>query len=199
MNTLINGSGKLRDSNSEYFLRYISKNLDKTKYFNLRNNDYKKIISSIKKSDNIVFAFPLYADSPSSLILSLLDYIYDNKIKIKGNVYVIINCGFREAEHNITALNIIKNWCRKMNINYNGSVLIGTGEVVGDKKYKFISKKTYKDLDILMYSIKNSKMMEDRMHTVSYLTNWLYCIIAKHNWNKQAKRNNLSLKDIRKE
>ena len=153
MYTLINGSGKLKNSNSEHFLDYVGKDLDKYEYFNLRDSDYKEVISSIKKSNDIVLAFPLYADSPSSLMLSFLDYIYDNKIEINGNIYVIINCGFREAEHNITALNIIKNWCKKMNINYNGAVLIGTGEVAGNKKYRFMSKRIYKDLDELFINI----------------------------------------------
>lgn len=198
MYTLINGSGKLKNSNSEYFLRYISNGLEKCNYFNLRNSNYKEIILSIKKSDSIVLAFPLYADSPSSLTLSLLDYLYDSKIDINANLYVIINCGFREPEHNITALNIIKNWCKKMNISFYGSVLIGTGEVAGDSKYRFISKKIFKDLDDLKYCIKNNEKMGDRIHTVSLLNNFMFCTIAKHNWNKQAKTNHLKVKDIKR-
>ena len=48
MYTLINGSPKYINSNSLYFLNIISKYLDKSSIFNLKNDDYEKIITSIK-------------------------------------------------------------------------------------------------------------------------------------------------------
>ena len=55
-----------------------------------------------------------------------------NIVKHHKLIYCIINCGFREGEQNITALNIVKNWCDKVLIEYSGSILIGAGEVIKD-------------------------------------------------------------------
>ena len=52
-------------------------------------------------------------------MLNFLDYIVDNNINIYNKlIYVVINCGFREGEQNITALNIVKRWCEKVEANY---------------------------------------------------------------------------------
>ena len=198
MYTLINGSPKVSNSNSEYFLNIISKELNNYNYFEIKNNNYKDIINSIEVSDTIILSFPLYVDSPTSIMLNFLDYIIDNKISIKNKlIYVIINCGFKEGEQNITALNIIKRWCNKVNTKYNGSILIGAGEVVGKKKYKYISKKTLKELKYFSYKVRDKKYVDDIITTMDILNNKMYTFIANINWTKSCKKNNLSKKDIR--
>ena len=198
MYTLINGSQKIKDSNSLSFLKYIANEIGECKIYNLKDKKYKEIINNIYKSSAVVIAFPLYFDSPNSLTLSFLDYIYDNKIYLNKPIYIIINCGFREGKHNITALNIIKNCCLKTNITYNGSLLIGAGEIAGNKKYKIISKKIYNNLDKLSNCIKNNQRYKDTITTISLLNNKLYCMIANYSWNKKSKNNNLNINEIRK-
>ena len=67
MYTLINGSPKTQQSNSEYFLNKISKYLDNYKYLKLKKDNYKLILKNIKKTKTIILAFPLYIDSPTSI------------------------------------------------------------------------------------------------------------------------------------
>ena len=142
MYILINGSQKNHKSNSRYFLDYISKYLDDYTIYDLKYDFFDNIIDSIINTDTIVLAFPLYVDSPNSLTLKLLNYIYDNNIDLSNkSLYVIINCGFREGIHNITALNIIKNWATKVNIKYSGSILVGAGEIVGKEEYSYITRR----------------------------------------------------------
>jgi len=197
MYTLISGSPKINFSNSMYFLKKVSSNLKDYNLFELKKDKYKNILSSIKKSDTIILAFPLYVDSPTSITLDFLDYIIDNNINLKNKyIYTIINCGFREGEHNITALNIIKNWCKKTNAIYNGSILIGAGEIVGKEKYKFISTKALKELDNFTNIIKSKQQTQDIITTMNLLNNKLYCHIANLFWKKKAKLNNLSNENI---
>ena len=54
------------------------------------------------------------------------------KDNLKGvNVYVIANCGFYEGKQNKIALNIMKCWCKKMNIKLAQGIGIGAGEMMG--------------------------------------------------------------------
>lgn len=199
MYTLINGSQKNGGSNSEYFLNYISDYLDDFIICSLKNDSLNGVVSNINFSDTIILAFPLYVDSPNSLMLSFLDYIYDNKIDISNKkIYVIINCGFREGEHNITALNIIKSWCLKLNSDYQGSILIGAGEIVGKKHYRFISKKALSKLKDFGCSICKKEKTEDYITTMDIINNKTYCFLANRSWNKKGKRNKLNKKDIKK-
>ena len=197
MHTLINGSQKLKNSNSKYFLEYIGNELNSYKLFNLKDNNFDDIVSSINQSENIVIASPLYADSPNTITIKFLNYIYDNKITINKNIYIIINCGFREGEQNITALNILKNWCQKVQANYSGSILIGAGEVAGNPKYKWLSTKIFKTLNKLSNDIKNNHKSPEYIATINLLNNSLYCLAANISWNKSAKKNGLQKNEVR--
>ena len=91
MYTLINGSQKTKISNSRHFLDYISNYLDDYNTYDLMNHNFTDVINSIIKSNTIILAFPLYEDSPNSLTLKLLDYIYDNNIDLSNKeLYVIL-------------------------------------------------------------------------------------------------------------
>ena len=198
MYTLINGSQKNRIGNSRRFLEYVSEYLDEYIIYDLKIDDYKYILENIKESDSIVMAFPLYVDSPNSLTLSFLDYLYDNNIDLKEkSIYVIINCGFREGEHNQTALDIIKNWCRKVQACYSGSILIGAGEVVGNPKYKFICSKALKSLHKFSVGVSNNEQISDIITTMDLLNNKIYCMIANKSWNKKGRLNKLKKRDIK--
>ena len=188
MYTLINGSSKVGISNSGNFLNYISDYLDEYIIYNIKKDNFEDIIKSINTSDTIVLAFPLYVDSPNTYTLKLLDYMYDNNIGNK-DIYVIINCGFREGEQCITALNIIKNWCNKLNINYKGGLLIGAGEIVGKSEYKFITRKARKKLKEFSLCIKDKKRSNDIITSMDLLNNKLYCFLANKSWTKKIKKN----------
>lgn len=189
----INGSQKNHKSNSRYFLDYISKYLDDYNIYDLKYDGFNEIVDSIINTDTIVLAFPLYVDSPNSLTLKLLDYIYDNNIDLSSKkLYVIINCGFREGIHNITALNIIKNWANKVNINYSGSMLIGAGEIVGKEEYSYITSISTNKLKKFSKCIKDNRISKDIITTMDLLTNRVYCMFANHSWTKKGKINNLT-------
>lgn len=198
MYTLINGSPKPRYSNSEYFLNLISNNLENFCTFDLKKGELDKIVSNIQKSNIIILAFPLYVDSPTSIVLKFLDYIYDKKINLEDKqLYVVINCGFREGSQNITALNIIKRWCDKVNISYCGSLLIGAGEIVGKKHYRFICREALKKLNHFSKVIKKGEKCDDLVTTMDILNNKIYCFLANRNWSKSGKKNNLTIEDIK--
>ena len=193
MYTLINGSPKLFSSNSEYFLDIISNDLDDFFKLDLKKDKYDSIISNIKNSDVLVLAFPLYVDSPPSIVLNFLDYLYDERIDVNNkSLYVIINCGFREGEQNITGLNIIKRWCEKKKILYKGSILIGAGEIVGKKQYKYICRKALKKLYEFRSLIKKKEQCSDSITTMDFLNNQTYCFLANYNWSKKGKKNGLN-------
>lgn len=197
MYTIMNGSPKVINSNSSYFVNMITKNLDEYNVFELKDGNYNNIIDSIGKSKTIILAFPLYVDSPTSITLSFLDYIIDNKVSLKDkSIYIIINCGFREGEQNVTALNIIKRWCEKVKATYKGSILIGAGEIVGNKKYKFISNKALKDLKEFSNIIKENKTKEI-VTTMNLLNDKIYCMLANLSWNKKGRINNLTKKELK--
>ena len=197
MYILINGSQKKCLGNSRKFLDSLSEYLDEYEIYDLKQKKYKEIINSIRRSNVIVLAFPIYVDAPNSLTLSFLDYIYDNRINLEGKkVYLIINCGFREGEQNINAREVLKCWCEKVGAIYYGSILIGAGEVIGNSKYKFISRNALKGLKQFSIAVSNGVKTKDIITTIDIIKNNLYCKFANYSWNIKAKSNKLSKSDI---
>lgn len=198
MYTLINGSPKPQISNSLHFLKMISPLIDNAQLFDLRKNKYKEILDSVQKSEVIILAFPLYVDSPTSLMLEFLDYIIDNNINFKDKlVYVIINCGFRDGKQNITATNIIKRWCEKVGAIYGCSIQIGAGEIVGKNKFKFVSRKALKKIKEFSNIIKEKRQSTDIITTMDFINDKLYCYLANISWQKSGKKHSLSDNDLR--
>lgn len=198
MFTLICGSPKAKNSNSMYFLNKINKNLNNYNIFELKASNVEDIILSIKNSDAIVLAFPLYVDSPSSITLELLDYIFDNNISMENKIiYSIINCGFREGKQNIAACEIIKRWCYKVGATYGCSIMIGAGEIVGKQKFKFISNRALKDLNKFSSAVNKKQTHSDIITTMDLFNNKMYCFVANLSWKKKGKKNNLLDLDIR--
>lgn len=198
MYTLINGSPKLINSNSLYFLNIVNANLERTVLYELKKDSYEDICENIKLSDTVIFAFPLYVDSPPSITLKFLDYIIDKKIDVEGkNIYIIINCGFREGEQNITGLNVMKRWCNKTKAIYKGSILIGAGEIVGKSRYKLVSKKALKKIKEFSFYVMNKKLCSDIITTMDFLNNKIYCYMANLSWNKKGKKNKLTNQQLK--
>ena len=198
MYTLISGSPKPIGSNSLYFLKKISSNIENYKIHELKNKKYDEILNDIKNSDTIVLAFPLYVDCPTSIMLDFFDYIFDKKIEL-GNkiIYVVVNCGFREGEQNITAINVVKRWCDRVGAKYYGSIMIGAGEVVGKKKFQFISKTALKKLNEFSMCVRGREKIDDIITTMDLLNNKWYCHVANLSWSKSCKKNKLTDSDVR--
>jgi hypothetical protein len=198
MYTLICGSPKIGKSNSRNFLNTVCSKIDDYKLFELKDDNYDEILDSINNSSILVFAFPLYVDSPTSITLKFMDYVIDNKIKLSGKmVYFIVNCGFLEGKQNITAINVVKRWCNKVDAIYGSSLLIGAGEIIGNKQYSFISNNARKKLNEFANTISLKLIKDDVITSADILTNRLFCFFANIFWTKDGKRYRLSREDLR--
>ncbi len=186
----INGSPKLKNSNSDFFLNKINK---KTKIFYVYKDKFNKILKDIKNTDTIVFSFPLYVDAPTNKIIELLEYIQDNKIDIKNKmIYTIINCGFWEAKHNKTASLIMEEFAINNKAKYMGTFNIGAGEIIG----KCGKKKIYKIISIpFLFKIRRfkrcifNKKKINLETTIRPMTKRLYIYLANCSWKSKMIKN----------
>lgn len=186
----INGSPKLKNSNSDFFLNKINK---KTKIFYVYKDKFNKILKDIKNNDTIVFSFPLYVDAPTNKIIELLEYIQDNKIDIKNKmIYTIINCGFWEAKHNKTASLIMEEFAINNKAKYMGTFNIGAGEIIG----KCGKKKIYKIISIpFLFKIRKfkryifNKKKINLETTIRPMTKKLYIYLANCSWKSKMIKN----------
>lgn len=186
----INGSPRLENSNSNYFLNKI-KDKEKIKY--IYRDRFKDILTNINKIDTLVFAFPLYVDSPPSKVIEFMEYIKNNDINLENkNIYTIINCGFFEACQNDTASIIFKNFAINNKAVYKGTFNIGAGEIIGKcekkKLYKLVSIPFLYKIKKFKTSIYNNKEIIVNT-TIKPMTKRLYIYLANINWKRQMIEN----------
>ena len=204
---MIDGSPKVSKSNSEYFLNILSdfiESKDIVKYKLSKKVDYEDIIKEINTIDTLVFAFPLYVDSLPSHVLEFLIMLEENfKDNLKGvNVYVIANCGFYEGKQNNIALNIMKCWCKKMNIKWAQGIGIGAGEMMGGLRNVPMGKGPNTNLglalDNLAKNINENKSGDDIFTTPSMFPRFAFRLAANRFWISKANRNGLKKRDLNK-
>ncbi len=186
MTLYINGSPKLKSSNSEYFLNLIDRTSTKVYLYkdSFENIDFKSYTT-------IVISFPLYLDSPPSKVIELMEYIKNSNIDIAGiHIYEICNCGFLESNQNICALKILENFCKQSGASYKGSFLIGAGEIAGKcgkiKPYKLLNISLF----IKMYCFKRCIKKKKEMHlktTIHPMSKYLYIILANSSWKRKQR------------
>ena len=191
---MIDGSPKVSKSNSEYFLNILSDFIE--------SKDI--VIKEINTIDTLVFAFPLYVDSLPSHVLEFLIMLEENfKDNLKGvNVYVIVNCGFYEGKQNKIALNIMKCWCKKMNIKWAQGIGIGAGEMMGGLRNVPMGKGPNTNLglalDNLAKNINENKSGDDIFTTPSMFPRFAFRLAANRFWISKANRNGLKKRDLNK-
>lgn len=183
----INGSPKIKYGASYHYLKQYTNNIINSNLYN--NKDLKKI----KKSNIIIFSFPLYVDSLPSHFLRFLSYLEGNNITNK-NIYAICNLGFYEATQGNIALKIIKNFCLRTNNNYMGGLVIGCGPI-GFKKYPIINIRIKSNLNKLKYAIAKKKVFNDKCVT-TLLPRFIYLKCANYNFKKNIKKYLLKNKTI---
>ena len=135
---IINGSPKPQQSASRTLIDKIEGFLEKkprvyhASQLIRQENNFTEI-SKILKADVLLFVFPLYIDSLPAHLIKFLTIIEKEKMNVNGNVpivYAVCNCGFFEAEHNLVALDIVKNFSARLGMSWGYGIGIGGGGFV---------------------------------------------------------------------
>lgn len=204
----INGSPRKERSGSSYLISELVKLLDN----NVKTNEYfisdlmnnKSLLEEVISYDKILFASPLYADCfPSTMLEFMAEFeifIKEKNIK-KIDIYCIVNCGFLEGTQNRIAINIVKNYCIKLNFNWRFGIGIGGGEfMAGSKNMPLNSrmKKTvYNAFLALKEDIENTSNTQiDNILVNASMPKFIFKLAGNVSWKSMAKKNNLKPKDL---
>lgn len=202
---LINGSPKIKDSNSKYLLSELKPLISNGN--EIIEFETKKVIDTeyydrILSCDVLVFAFPIYVDGiPSHLLKILIELEERAKVKNRNNIiiYTIANCGFYEGSQNSIAIEMMKNWCEKANFKWGQGIGTGAGEMIGSIKNVPLGHGPKKNLgntvSILAKNIIECKSGEELLISPNF-PKFAFRIAGNMFWNSKAKANGLKKKDL---
>lgn len=92
---ILNGSPRAPRSNSKRYAQLFSQVCPmETAYFNITGTNQDQLCREMEEYSQVLFVFPLYADSIPVTLLNFLKTLEEHALQHKPTVSVLINCGF---------------------------------------------------------------------------------------------------------
>ena len=131
---ILNGSPRAPKSNSkryaEIFMRHCTAETD---YRNITKKNHEELCAALSGYTDVLFAFPLYADSLPVGFLNFLKALEACPPAHKPVVSILINCGFLEAEQSEVAIRMMRLFCRRNGYVMGSVLMLGSGEATSTR------------------------------------------------------------------
>jgi len=164
----INGSLRGKEASSLVFLNCINGMMADTEFNKDNINVRAKVkesypednLKTISHADAILMVFPLFTYGIPGALMRLLEDFYHYA---KGNdynkavmVYIVVNCGFPRPEIMIELIRVMKNFCRRLSLNWRFAICMGGGPVAAiTMKAPLLNMKYKRAFSAIVSDIKN--------------------------------------------
>ena len=196
------GSPHNEGGNSTYFLNALKEKLnEKGEIYNIMQSSEiseAAFLEALKNGENIVFSFPLYADSLPAYFLAFLKKLKTSAegIVSESRVYVIVNNGFYDDVQNNIAIKIIWKWCDKCGLTKGCALAVGAGGMVHAAPLgKGPLAKVDAALKQMAEDIENSRS-GDTIFVKPAIPRFLFTFMGNLSFTAEGKKNGLSKVDI---
>lgn len=205
---MINGSPKFKESCSGQMLVELASLITEEKEAITINVNSKKVepdlLEEVYNCDALVLSFPLYVDGiPSHFLRFMEDLLHYIKLSDKKDIYIyaIVNCGFFEGKQAKLAIQMVENWCVKVDLQWGMGVGVGGGGIVSIKSIP-LGKGPKKSLGAAFLTLANTLKNTGSAETIFINPNFprfAYILAAHQGWNQEAKRNGMKKKELFKQ
>lgn len=128
---ILNASPRAPRSNSKEYAKLFSKFYHgKTEYLDIKRTNHAALIEKLSDFSDLLFVFPLYADSIPVTLLNFLKDLEQVTPARKPTISVLINCGFIEPQQNDIAVKMMRLFCRKNGYPFGSVLKVGSGEAI---------------------------------------------------------------------
>ncbi len=128
---ILNASPRAPRSNSKEYAKLFSKFYHgKTEYLDIKRTNHAALIEKLSDFSDLLFVFPLYADSIPVTLLNFLKDLEQVTPARKPTISVLINCGFIEPQQNDIAVEMMRLFCKENGYPFGSVLKIGSGEAI---------------------------------------------------------------------
>lgn len=100
--------------------------------------EWEKLCQAYEAADLVLLTAPLYVDSLPAPVIEVLERLHhqnaNHAFVQRRALAVLVNSGFPEANHNLTALAIYRQFARQSGLDWVGGMAIGGGAMVDGQK-----------------------------------------------------------------
>ncbi len=159
---------------------------------------WSELTSDLEAADTIILVFPLYWDSmPSHLTRGLERLRAHRGTSAPGKtqqLVAIVNNGFAEPEHNLTAIEICKIFAKEMGLEWGGGLIVPGGAAIDGRPLEDaggMTRKLRTSLDLAVEHMVRGdpipKEVEDKVAEQIYPA-WVNNIFGGIGWRYQKRR-----------
>ncbi len=189
---ILNGSPRAPKSNSKRLADiFINHCHIEITYRNITKKNFNELRSEIEHYSDLLFIFPLYADSLPVGLLNFLKMLEKNPPTQKPVISVLINCGFLEYQQNQVAIKMIRYFCDKNGYSIGSILMMGSGEAILDTPFKYIANKAVRKLANSIVT-KNYQTF----HATMPISKRLFLFAANIYWTSYGKKYGITKKQM---
>ena len=160
-----------------------------------------ELLDRMEKASTIVICTPLYVDGLPAQLIRFMETAEREYRGSSKRIYVLANMGLYESKQLVNLFGAVRQWCSKMQYSYCGGLGVSAGELIGvlmeHLPFTFGPTKTIaKGMGTLAEAIKKSAAIGELYAEPYGFPRSLYIFIANINWNRTAKKNGISPKDL---
>lgn len=185
---IINASPRASKSNSKQYAQLFSEycRLD-TEYCEVKKSNHLTLCQMIGNHSDIIFVFPLYADSIPVTLLNFLKVLEENAPIKKPTISVMINCGFIEPYQNDIAVKMLQLFARKNGYPFGSALKIGSGEAILTTPFRVFLKARMKK-----FAVSIGKQRYNNFQVTMPLPKKMFIKASTDYWTNYGKKNGIS-------
>lgn len=189
---IVNASPRAPKSNSKQYARLFAKYChSQTEYYDVKKSNHLMLCHKMGDFSDILFVFPLYADSIPVTLLNFLKCLETNMPQKKPTISVVINCGFIEPQQNDIAIEMLRLYCRKNDYPFGSALKIGSGEAILTTPFRIFVKAKMKKL---VASIKTRKY--GNFQVTMPISKKMFIKASSVYWENYGKKNGISKEEM---
>jgi len=164
----------------------------------------QSLFETVDRADILILAFPLYVDCLPAAVIRALELMARRRKSLPGRagagMIALVNCGFPEARHNETALEICRSFASEAKLVWLGGLSLGGGGAISGKPLNRIGamgRNVRSALDLTAIALAEGKAVPPEaieQMSRSLVPGWLYTLIGSIGWIHKAWRSGVLTK-----
>ena len=150
------------------------------------------------RADLIILASPLYVDCLPYPVIKALETIAVHRqvrqLRLGQRLLALLNCGFPEAAHNATALDICRQFAREAGFEWAGGLALGGGGAINGRplsQVQGLARHAIRALQLAAEALAQGQSVPPEATALMakpLVPAWLYVRIAHRSWKRSARR-----------
>ncbi len=153
--------------------------------------DDEAVRRTVMDSGTIVLVSPLYVDSLPSHVLEMMGALQGLELQGRGFL-AVLNCGFPESSHNLTALRVCRSFAETNGMRWLGGAAIGGGGSIDGRPLSASGPERHavKGLDMICTALAEGVPVPEEAFELAsrqFFPAWLYMLAGNRHWRSRAK------------